>query len=63
MCFVWYLINDPMYGVEFDNGQVCRWVNGLAKLSPKISGYYQDNSGQRKLAQTIDRVILPMMWC
>ena len=24
----------------FDNGQVCRWMNGQARISPKISGYY-----------------------
>ena len=55
------LIDDPFQDVELDNGQVCRWVNGLAKLSPKISGYYQANRSQRKLAKTIEQAILPMM--
>ena len=55
------LIDDPFQDVELDNGQVCRWVNGLAKLSPKISGYYQENRSQRKLAKTIEQAILPMM--
>ena len=55
------LLDDPTQDVELDNGQVCRWVNGLAKLSPKISGYYQENRNQRKLARTIERTILPMM--
>lgn len=30
---------DPQYAVEFDNGQVCRWINGLAKLSPSIISF------------------------
>ena len=34
---------NPQYTVEFDNGQVCRWINGLAKLSPSIIRFYQDN--------------------
>ena len=52
---------NPQYAVEFDNGQVCRWINGLAKLSPNIISFYQDNQNQRKLAERIQRSLLPMM--
>lgn len=47
--------------MEFDNGLVCRWINGMAKLSPKITAHYQENRNQRKLARTIQNRILPMM--
>lgn len=52
---------NPQYAVEFDNGQVCRWINGLAKLSPSIISFYQDNQNQRKLAERIQSSLLPMM--
>lgn len=52
---------SPESCMEFDNGLVCRWMNGLAKLSPKITAHYQENYNQRKLARTIEDRILPMM--
>ena len=52
---------NPDSCMEFDNGLVCRWMNGLAKLSPKITTFYQDNYNQRKLAWRIEQEILPMM--
>ena len=36
-----------------DNGLVCRWMTGQAKISPKISAYYSKPSNQEKLAHTI----------
>lgn len=39
--------------LEFDNGQVCRWINGMAKLSPVIITHYQDPKNQRALNQRI----------
>jgi len=53
--------DDPSCAVDFDNGQVCRWINGLARLSTSMIGFYQDKHNQRKLAQTIEKTILPMM--
>lgn len=47
--------------MEFDNGQICRWINGLARLSPRITAYYQENRNRRKLTNTIESHILPMM--
>ena len=47
--------------IEFDNGQVCKWMNGLARLSPKIIAHYREHSNQRKLACTIEERIIPMM--
>ena len=28
----------------FDEGAVCRWVNGVRKISPRITKYYADNN-------------------
>ena len=44
-----------------DNGLVCRWMTGQAKISPKISSFYTRPSNQEKLAETIHRNILPLM--
>ena len=44
-----------------DNGLICRWMTGQAKISPKISSYYAKPSNQKKLAETIQRNLLPLM--
>ena len=44
-----------------DNGLVCRWMTGQAKISPKISSFYARPSNQEKLAETIHQNILPLM--
>ncbi len=44
-----------------DNGLVCRWLTGQAKISPKISAYYSKPSNQKKLAETIPQNLLPLM--
>lgn len=47
---------------DFDNGLVCRWFNGQAKVSPRISAYYMDKKHQMRLAADIERKILPLMY-
>lgn len=44
-----------------DNGLVCRWMTGQAKISPKISSFYAKPGNQEKLAKTIQQNILPLM--
>ena len=44
-----------------DNGLVCRWMTGQAKISPKISSFYAKPSNQEKLAKNIQQNILPLM--
>lgn len=46
----------------FDNGLVCRWMNGDAKVSPRISSYYMRENNQNLLAQTIVENIFPMLY-
>ena len=45
----------------FDEGAVCRWVNGVRKISPKITKYYSDNNKKICLSSDIEHNILPMM--
>ena len=42
-------MDDPAnQDFSMDNGLVCRWMTGQAKISPKISAYYSKPSNQRK---------------
>ena len=44
-------MDDPAnQDYSMDNGLVCRWMTGQAKISPKISAYYSKPSNQEKLA-------------
>ena len=52
---------QPQSAIEFDQGQVCRWINGLARLSPVIISFYQEKANQRKLVQRIEENVLPLM--
>ena len=46
----------------FDEGAVCRWVNGVRKISPRITKYYADNNKKICLSSDIEQNILPMMY-
>ena len=46
---------------DFDNGLVCRWFNGQARISPRISGYYLHTDNRNRLADDIETNILPLM--
>ena len=52
---------NPYSVVEFDQGQVCRWINGLARLSPNIINFYKEKGNQWKLVQRIKEKVLPLM--
>ena len=55
-------VDDPVnQDFSMDNGLVCRWMTGQAKISPKISAYYSKPSNQEKLAHTIHQNLLPLM--
>ena len=55
-------MDDPVnQDFSMDNGLVCRWMTGQAKISPKISAYYSKPSTQEKLAHTIHQNLLPLM--
>ena len=52
---------SPQTAMDFDQGQVCRWMNGLARLSPNIISFYQEKDNQRKLLRRIKERLLPLM--
>ena len=55
-------MDDPTnQDFSMDNGLICRWMTGQAKISPKISAYYSKPSNQEKLAHTIHQNLLPLM--
>ena len=55
-------MNDPANeDFSLDNGLVCRWLTGQAKISPKISSYYSKSGNQKKLAETIHQNLLPLI--
>ena len=55
-------MNDPANeDFSMDNGLVCRWLTGQAKISPKISSYYSKSGNQKKLAETIHQNLLPLI--
>lgn len=47
---------------DFDNGLVCRWLNGTAKISPKITAYYASNDNLEAMAIDIEEHILPLFY-
>ena len=57
-----FLSSPESADFSFDNGLVCRWMSGQAKVSPKLINYYSAKSSQMKLSDTLDQIILPMMF-
>ncbi len=60
--FVSFLNSEESKDFDFDNGLVCRWFNGQAKISPRITGYYMDNHKRNLLAADMYRNVLPLMY-
>ncbi|MFA9466727.1 MAG: hypothetical protein ACERKN_20905 [Velocimicrobium sp.] len=49
--------NDFMY----DNGLVCKWIKGQAKVSPLIINYYVDDSHKEAMYQDIEKEFFPYL--
>lgn len=47
---------------DFDNGLVCRWLNGTAKISSRITSYYSANGNIEAMAIDIAENILPLLY-
>lgn len=60
--FVSFLNSEESQDFDFDNGLVCRWFNGQAKISPRITGYYMDNHKRNLLVADMHRNVLPLMY-
>ena len=60
--FVSFLSDESSMDFTFDNGLVCRWFNGQAKISPRITGYYMDRHQRNRLAADMHRNVFPLMY-
>ena len=60
--FEGFLEEEASQDFDFDNGLVCRWFNGQARISPRISGYYLHADNQDRLVDDIETNILPLMY-
>lgn len=60
--FLSFLGDDDSVDFDFDIGLVCKWMNGQARLSPRISAYYHDPRKKKLLARDIENNILPLMY-
>lgn len=47
---------------DFDNGQINRWIKGLAAVSPRIVEFYQRKSAAESLASDIEALIFPILY-
>lgn len=63
MLFDDYFQNGDTDNFVLDNGLVCQWINGQAKVSPKITGYYiSDKKGRNDFADNFEENILPLFY-
>lgn len=60
--FEGFLEEESSQDFDFDNGLVCRWFNGQARISPRISRYYLHADNRNRLADDIETNILPLMY-
>lgn len=58
--FCSFLQSEEAASFDLDNGQVCRWLNGMAKVSPKITGFYLTGK-EDLLAADIREQIFPYL--
>lgn len=57
-----FLAEESSQDFDFDNGLVCRWYNGQARISPRISKYYMYEKNRERLIFDIEKNILPLMY-
>ena len=59
--FEGFFRSDDGEKLILDNGQVCRWLNGQAKLSPQIISYYLNAARHKELTDDIEKNIIPLI--
>ena len=47
---------------SLDNGLVCKWLNGTAKISPRIIEYYSSKKAQESLSYDIENLVFPLLY-
>ena len=56
-----FLAEESSQDFDFDNCLVCRWYNGQARISPRISKYYMYEKNRERLIFDIEKNILYLM--
>lgn len=62
LVFASFVDDESMLDFSFDNGLVCRWVNGQAKISPKIVSFYLKEDNRELLSSDIEYRLFPLMY-
>ena len=57
-----FVSSDEAMDFDFDPGEVCRWLKGTAKISPRISKHYLNRKNRHKLSSNICRHFIPIMF-
>ena len=59
--FNFFILSSPNF--DFDNGRVCKWLNGSATVSPKIIKFYKTKKENAEhLAYDICNYIFPCLY-
>lgn len=59
---LFYSFAEKNEDFDFDNGQINRWIKGLAPVSPRIAEFYQHKSAAEGLAADLQNGIFPIMY-
>lgn len=54
--------DEEALNFTFDNGQVCRWFNGQARISPRIISFYIKAENRELLSADVEYNVLPLMY-
>ena len=57
-----FVSSDEAMDFDFDAGEVCRWLKGTVKISPRISKHYLDKKNRHKLSSNICKHFIPIMF-
>lgn len=57
-----FIESDEGADFDFDNGLVCRWLNGTARISTRITSYYSELGNIEAMAIDIEQNILPLLY-
>ena len=60
--FATFMEDEENSDYDFDNAQVCRWMNGQAAITPRISRYYQNREMEEVLTKDVMKNVLPLFY-
>lgn len=59
---LFYSFAEKNEDFDFDNGQINRWIKGLAPVSPRIAEFYQHKSALEALTVDLENSLFPIMY-